>query len=272
MKKTKKNKLQLKTPKTIKYGIIIGSGDFDYEQHKHDEKSLETPYGRIMVDILDYEGIEIALIARHGHNIHYPPHQTNYRGNIEAMDRLGVEYILATCSLTSINPHISPGECVLLEDFVDFTKARFYTFHQDGAQPAHVDMNEPYCAHLRQALKNQADASLQCPEKEIICVAMEGPREETRAEARFFQKMNWDATSMTTVPEVILAKEKGMCYASVGIITLQGKSTVTNPIALQENVLNARRSQIIKLFLRTFKDEPLTHDACTCRQALCYYK
>ena len=264
----RKRKLQAKTPNKTPFGIIGGSGTYGFEAYKTDEHSIETPYGRIVIEMVHYRDLDIAFVARHGRKIKYPPHQTNYRGNIEALSSLGVEFLLATCSVTSVNPELAPGELVLLEDFVDFTKSRFYTFHQDGEIPGNVEMDDPYCQHLRSRLMAQASEEELPLTREAVYAAAEGPRKETRAEAAFFRKMGWDVTGMTSIPEVILAKEKGMCYASVGLVTQWTKSLGNSAVPSTDD-LDAKRQQVIKLFLHTFRDQDLCHDHCSCSSALC---
>ncbi len=263
----KKQKPQVKKPNKTPFGIIGGSGTFGFEDYKTDEYSIETPYGRIIIEMIHYNDLEIAFAARHGRTLKYPPHQTNYRGNIEALSSLGVEYLLATCSVTSVKQDLRPGELVMLEDFTDFTKSRFYTFHQDGEILGNVEMDDPYCYHLRKQLLTQAKEEALPLTKEVIYAAMEGPRKETRSEASFFHKMGWDVLGMTSVPEVILAKEKGMCYASVGLVTMlsKGLQEDLNPSSAE---LDEKRKKIVQLFLHTFENQELCHEHCSCRTAL----
>ena len=267
MIKKKRKKTSLR-PSNTPYGIIGGSGTFGFESYKTEEYSIETEYGRIIIEMIEYHDIKIAFAARHGHQLKYPPHQTNYRGNIEALHSIGVEYLLATCSVTSVTPDIAPGELVLLEDFTDFTKSRFYTFHQDGEILGNVEMYDPYCQHLRRCLLNQAAADDLKLSKQVVYAAMEGPRKETRAEAAFFQKMGWEVTGMTSVPEVILAKEKGICYASVGLVTQWTKSLQQDSAFESVDQLDATRQSLVKLFMHTFRDQELCHDHCSCKLAL----
>lgn len=263
----KKINRQTKKPNKTQFGIIGGSGAYGFEEYKTDEYSIETPYGRIIIEMVHYQDIEVAFATRHGHTIKYPPHQTNYRGNIEALDSLGVEYLLATSSVTSVNPELKPGETVLLEDFIDFTKSRFYTFHQDGETIGNVEMDDPYCQHMRKQLVAQAKEEDLTLTKEVVYVATEGPRKETRAEAFFYRKMGWDVVGMTSVPEVILAKEKGMCYASIGLVTMYS-TALKEDFAVSTADMDASRKQIIKLFLHTFKNQEMCHSNCSCCHAL----
>lgn len=250
------------------FGITGGSGSYGFEKYKTNDLSVETPYGRIVVEMIHYKGIDVAFIARHSIDYQCPPHQTNYRGIIKAFETLGVEYLMGSSAVTSVNPDMAPGQLVLLDDFMDFTKNRLYTYHQDGEVLAHVDMNEPYCHHLRNKLMEQATLDQLNIMPKATYVATEGPRRETRAEAGFYQKMGWDVLGMTNVPEVILAKEKGICYLNLGLVTRWANNEPPKKEALTKDEHAKIRQQMMGLFLNTYLNQKIDHDHCRCQLAL----
>ena len=98
----------------------------------------------------------------------------------------------------------------------------------------HVDMTEPYCSTLRQAIID-ASEQLGFAVKNGACyVCTEGPRFETPAEIRMFQRLGADLVGMTSVPEVVLARELGMCYASIGMVTNEAAGIATHPLTHEE--------------------------------------
>lgn len=181
---------------------------------------METPYGTVETMVGNHAKHELVFINRHGVDHVTPPHLVNYRANIWALHELGVRKILATAAVGSLSENFRLGELILFDQFLDFTKNRPLTFYEGGQQGVlHVDMTEPYCSNVRQVIMNAAE-DLGLPVKNGACyVCTEGPRFETPAEIRMFQRLGADVVGMTSVPEVVLARELGMCYASIGMVT-----------------------------------------------------
>ena len=117
------------------------------------EHIIETPYGEAKYEAGFFEGREIIHLSRHGAHHTIPPHKINYRANMFALKMLDVAAVISTTAVGSLNPDYKPGELVLLDQFIDMTKAREGTFY-DGERygVAHLDMSHPYCASLRKAI------------------------------------------------------------------------------------------------------------------------
>jgi 5'-methylthioadenosine phosphorylase len=205
----------------MKIAIIGGTGlyDPDFFQDAQDV-SVETPYGKVVVKESSFGGKSVVFLSRHGGGASVPPHKVNYRANIYALKSLGVERIIATAAVGSLNEDRGPGNVILVDQFLDFTKARYSTFCDGGEEGVrHVNMTEPYCPELREILTKEA-TSLGIPVKNGGCyVCTEGPRYETTAEIKMFRMLGGDVIGMTGVPEVVLARELGLCYASIAIIS-----------------------------------------------------
>ncbi|MDG6997421.1 MAG: S-methyl-5'-thioinosine phosphorylase [Nitrososphaerota archaeon] len=214
--------------------IILGSGL--YELYKEDGSKIvnvTTKYGNTTVT--EIKGIGPArtfVILRHGSNHTTPPHMINYRANIQAAKELGVNYIIATASVGAINPKYSVGEYVLVDQFLDFTKHREFTFFVDPSESfRHTDMTHPYSERVRKALIKAAKTQkIQKFHTRGTYVCTEGPRFETPAEIRMFRRMGGDVVGMTGVPEVVLANEVGIEYGTLSQVTnmaagLQSKIT-----------------------------------------------
>lgn len=178
-------------------------------------RSVTTRFGKARV-YLESRG-RFYVLPRHGPGHGTPPHRINYRANIAGLHRLGVSKVIATSAVGSMNPDIGVGEIGLLGQFIDFTKCRASTFFDD--EVSHVDMTSPYSEVLNSVLK-RAGAELGIRlHAGLVYACTEGPRFETPAEVRMLRMLGADVVGMTGVPEVVLANELGLEYASVVIVT-----------------------------------------------------
>lgn len=194
--------------------MIAGTGateNFDVSR----PETVKTPYGGALTYRSKKGGYYV--LPRHGRGHKVPPHMINYRANIAALEQLGVKKIIATSAVGSMNPKFGIGQIGLAVQFLDFTKRRDATFFDDEA--AHTDMTHPYSASLNGELGRAAQGLGIRLRKGLVYVCAEGPRFETAAEIRMFRKLGGDVVGMTGVPEVVLANEKGLEYASVVIAT-----------------------------------------------------
>lgn len=181
---------------------------------------VETPYGApsASVRIAEVAGRRVAFLPRHGDGHRHPPHAIPYRANIWAMRELGVRRILAPCAAGSLDPALPPGAFVAVDQFVDRTSGRADTFY-DGPGAVHIEGADPYCPHLRRTITDVAlERGIDMRESGTM-VVVQGPRFSTRAESAWYRSMGWQVINMTGYPEVILARELGLCYASIALIT-----------------------------------------------------
>ncbi len=200
-------------------GVFGGSGFYSFLSDVV-EVRMHTPYGppsdRLALATL--EGRRVAFLPRHGRDHALPAHAINYRANLWAMRELGVREILAPCSCGSLQAHIHPGDFVILDQFVDRTRAREDTFYS-GPETRHIGAAEPYCSRLR-TLAVEAAAELAIPHHSAgTIVVIQGPRFSTRAESAWFTREGWDVVTMTQYPEVSLARELGLCYTGIALVT-----------------------------------------------------
>ncbi|XP_026880176.2 S-methyl-5'-thioadenosine phosphorylase [Electrophorus electricus] len=210
----------------IKIGIIGGSGldDPDILQDRT-ERSVDTPYGKPS-DVLIFgkiNNVSCVLLARHGRQHTIMPSNVNYRANIWALKHEGCTHVLVTTACGSLREDIQPGDIVLLDQFIDRTTKRAQTFYDgsysDAPGVCHIPMAEPFCTRTREVLSEVAsNLGLRCHPQGVM-LTIEGPRFSSRAESLMFRQWGADVINMTTVPEVVLAKEVGLCYAAIGMAT-----------------------------------------------------
>jgi 5'-methylthioadenosine phosphorylase len=127
---------------------------------------------------------------------------------------IGVERVISTNAVGAIKAEMKPGDLVVPNDFLDFTRGRFSTFYE-GSPVTHIDVTEPYCSTLRNLLLGSANAGSGKVWDEAVLVCVEGPRLETPAEIRMFRALGGDIIGMTGLPEAALARELEMCYAAI---------------------------------------------------------
>lgn len=258
----------------VKVAIIGGSGVYNQSFLETCESvEVETIYGPAALKIGTYHDREVVFVARHGSGHSVPPHRVNYRANIAALKKIGVSRIVATAAVGSLREKLSPGKRVIVDQFIDFSKNRPLTFYDGGESPViHTDFTEPYCPQTRAAITRAAEKVSQ----EIIdggCyICTEGPRFETAAEIRMFKNWGADVVGMTGVPEVVLAREAGLCYASICLPTNFAAGVTGIPLE-QEEVLLAMdrdREDLEKLLAATVEEiEPAY--SCRCREAGKYW-
>jgi 5'-methylthioadenosine phosphorylase len=200
-------------------GVIGGSGLYrflDDAQALH----VTTPYGEPSgaLTVAEVEGRVVAFLPRHGPGHTVPPHRINYRANVWALHQLGVHRVLAPCAVGSLKAAHGRGMVVVCDQVVDRTSGRADTYF-DGPDVAHLSAADPYCAELRPLAAQAArDAGLAARDGGTV-VVINGPRFSTRAESRWYASAGWDLVNMTQYPEVVLARELGMCYVNLSLVT-----------------------------------------------------
>jgi len=255
----------------VNIAIIGGTGLYDPRILENiREETVTTPYGEVTYKVGEFAGKSVAFIPRHGSKHSIPPHLINYRANIWAMKKIGVTTIISTTAVGSLNLAMEPGSFVLVDQFLDFTKNRVTTFYEGGERGvAHVDVTAPYCAELRSVLKQSAE-KLGIPVHATgTYVCTEGPRFETPAEIKAFTILGGDLVGMTNVPEVVLAREAEMCYATVSMVTNFAAGISKQPLTHSEvlSTMEANTENIKRLVMGAISAIDPEKD-CPCRHAL----
>lgn len=254
----------------MEYAIIGGTGVYDPKLLENvGNREVETPYGTITVQVGTYRGIEIAFLPRHGKGHSIPPHRINYRANIWGLKALGVRRVLATAAVGSLRPELEPGHFVIVDQFLDFTKSRVCTFFEGGDEGVvHTDMTEPYCPQLRATLIEVGKELGLTVHPRGTYVCTEGPRFETPAEIRAFAMLGGDVVGMTGVPEVVLAREAGLCYATMAMVTNLGAGLSKTPLTQEEvvEIMAANTQRVRQLAMETIACLPRER-SCICGDA-----
>ena len=183
---------------------------------------LRTPYGEPSgaVTFGQICGRPVAFLARHGYGHTIPPHEVNYRANIWALWKSGAVGIVSVASVGSIRSDLKPGDVVVPHQIIDYTWGRKATYHdgQDG-KVVHIDFTDPYDEALRQQLIQAAVASGVAVSASAVYAATQGPRLETAAEINRLERDGVDVVGMTGMPEAALARELGVPYAAISVVS-----------------------------------------------------
>ncbi len=219
-------------------GIFGGSGLYSLLDNP-EVVSVETPFGAPSspLHIGSISGRRVVFLPRHGDHHQFPAHRVNYRANLWAMQSVGVQAILAPCSVGSLQREMEPGHFVVITQFVDRTSARADTFF-DGPEVKHTSMAHPYDPHLSAVLAQAAADEGVTVHTSGTVVVIQGPRFSTLAESRWFSSMGWHVVNMTQYPEAALANELGIPYGGLALVTdydagLRGDDDVA-PVTMEQ--------------------------------------
>ena len=261
------------SPPEAEIGVFGGSGFYEFLDDV-EEVAVQTPFGApsARVRVGDVGGRRVAFLARHGTGHEVPAHRINYRANLWALRRLGVRRVIGPCAVGSLQPHVRPTEFVVCDQLVDRTKAREDTFF-NGPLVNHISFADPYCPELRQVVIDEGRAEGITMHGEGTVVVIEGPRFSTTAESQWFRSMGWHVVNMTQYPEAALARELGMCYGNISLVTdydaglegVDGIEAVTMETIFK--VLEENLDRLRKLLFRAIPLVPAER-SCPCGQTL----
>jgi len=230
-------------------GLIVGTG-IDSMQLLSDARrsTIKTPFGEVDYSHGFMSGEEVCVLKRHGEGHVVPPHLINYRANVMALYMLGVRKVVTTSAVGSLKESLRPGSYALMEGFLDFTKTRAQTFFEIG-KVVHTDMTHPYSARITSALLTvMAGLRLTVHSGEVY-VAAEGPRFESPQEVRMYAAMGGSVVGMTGLPEVTLAREAGLEYQTIAIITNYAAGISSSLLTHKEvlDAMNATSASLIEV-------------------------
>jgi 5'-methylthioadenosine phosphorylase len=202
-------------------GVIGGSGLYQMQglEDVH-EVRVSTPFGEPSDALVlgKIEGVAAAFLPRHGRGHVHTPTEVPYRANIYALKALGVESILSISACGSLQERLRPGDIIVPDQLFDFTKLRKSSFFGDGLV-AHVSVADPFCSRTSRMLSDTIEELGATIHVGGTYITIEGPRFSTKGESRVYRSWGMDIIGMTASPEAFLAREAGICYATMAHVT-----------------------------------------------------
>ena len=246
-------------PTDLIIGIIGGSGMEDPTFiSDYSKEAVSTPYGDPSSELIlgNIANTPVAILSRHGKSHSINPSNVNYQANIWSLKEKGCTHILATTACGSLRERIEPGHFVFPDQFIDRTTKRISTYF-DGSEVKHISMGDPFSAEMRHCLVRACDKLGFAYHDSGTVVTIEGPRFSTKAESIMFRSWGCDIINMSTVPEVVLARELELEYQSMAMSTdydcwHESEDEVTMEMiyaVMEKNVKNVKKliEQVIPL-------------------------
>lgn len=202
-------------------GVIGGTGLYDLPELRNLSRTdVNTPYGEPSSEIMrgTIESTPVVFIARHGLGHRINPSEIPYRANVYAMKEMGVTHLLSINAVGSLQEHLPPRTAVVPDQIIDRTVGRERTFFQDGIV-AHVGLADPFCGAFRALIAEGASEAQDNVHVGGTYICIEGPQFSTRAESKLYRQWGADIIGMTAMPEARLAREAGLCYGSLSMVT-----------------------------------------------------
>ena len=202
-------------------GIIGGSGLYEIDGLQNTSwQKFTSAFGEPSDALLcgELNGQKIVFLPRHGRGHQTPPSQINFRANIFAMKKIGVNKIISVSAVGSMKEKYPPGHFVVPDQFIDYTTQRISTFFTTG-MVGHVSLADPICGATADVLFDAAEKAGATVHKGGTYICIEGPQFSTRAESLVYRQWGVDVIGMTNVTEAKLAREAGLCYSTLALVT-----------------------------------------------------
>src|SRR5579864_9518743 len=202
-------------------GIIGGSGLYEIDGLADVAwRRVESPFGETSDEFCfgTLGGQEVVFLPRHGRGHKLPPSNINFHANIDALKRVGVTDIISLSAVGSLREDLTPGDFVVIDQFIDRTFAREKSFFGPGCV-AHVSMAHPVCGRIGDAVAAAAAPAGIAVKRGGTYLVMEGMQFSTLAESELYRGWGCDLIGMTNMPEAKLAREAEICYATVAMVT-----------------------------------------------------
>jgi 5'-methylthioadenosine phosphorylase len=202
-------------------GIIGGSGLYQFPALKMiNTFDVDTPFGKPSSPVIlgELSGKKVAFLARHGIGHFISPTEINFRANIYALKSLGVPRIVSISACGSLREDYAPGQIVIPDQLVDFTKDRQRSFFGEGLV-VHISTADPFCPELRKQVQDACISAGATVHNQGTLITIEGPRFSTKGESNLYRAWGMSVIGMTACPEVFLAREAEMCYVTMAHVT-----------------------------------------------------
>jgi 5'-methylthioadenosine phosphorylase len=256
--------------------VIGGSGLYEMAGLQDIETfDLDTPFGKPSSPIVmgTLEGQRVAFLARHGVGHRITPTHIPYRANIYALKMLNVQRVVSISACGSLREDYAPGSIVIPDQVFDLTHDRVRSFFGDGLV-AHISVADPYCPALTQQVYRAVKAVGAVTHRGGAFITIEGPRFSTKTESNVYRQWGMALIGMTACPEIFLAREAELCYATMAHVTDYdvwhvSEEPVTVEMVIQTLNKNTSYAQeAVRQLVRELADPQTVAPACECERAL----
>ncbi len=187
---------------------------------------------------------QVFFIPRHGPKHEYPPHRVPYKGYMTLFRCMGVDRVIGLSAVGSLRLDLEPGAIVIPTNLIDYS-LHGSTFYDERV--VHVDFTYPYCQELVEVLYTGLFKAGLDVRFGYTYVATYGPRFESAAEIEFLRRAGADVVGMTSIPESVLAREAGIHYALVAVVSnyaagLQRRVTEDEVYMVMKRVLDGLKT------------------------------
>lgn len=257
-------------------GIIGGTGLYKLDSFTlSKEIVINTPFGSTSgpIAVGKIANKEVAFLARHGAKHQLIPSEVNYRANIWALKKIGVVSILGVSAVGSLALELAPSDLAAPTQYIDFTRGkRDHTFFGDGIV-GHIASAEPVCPGLHSKIISCIGIENLSAHANAVYGCVEGPRLGTRAESKFLKNAGATIVGMTNIPEVFLAREAQICYATLAVVTdydswlEDPKQHATTEMVISNYMKNLGRIQeLLPKLVESYNCDA----GCSCRHSLAF--
>jgi 5'-methylthioadenosine phosphorylase len=266
----------------VRIGVMGGSGVYDMAQLREaHEVQLDTPFGAPSDAYVagKIEGVPVAFLPRHGRGHRISPTRLNSRANIYGFKMLGVEYLISISACGSLQPEYKPGDIVIPDQVFDRTRSRVLSFFDDpdagtAGLVVHISVSEPFCSFLSRVCADAVKAAGHPVHLGGTLVTIEGPRFSTKAESNVFRQLGCTIVGMTAIPEIFLAREASMSYATMAHVTdydvwHESESPVTVEMVVRQLLANTEvaKASVVNA-VQALRDAPPSPYANALRDAI----
>ncbi len=233
-------------------GIILGTGlgamadeidivtTLDYQDIPNFPVStVESHHGRLIFGSLNGKTV-MAMQGRFHYYEGYSPQEITFP--VRVMKYMGITHLFASNASGAVNPAYEVGDLMVLDDHINLIPNPLIGKHDPGFGARFPDMSETYDITLvNKAL--EIGRKHKFPVRNGCYVAVTGPTLETPKEYRYFRIIGGDAVGMSTVPEIIVARQMGMVCFAISIITDLGVPGRIVKVTLEDVTRVARKAE-----------------------------